>query len=483
MIILLTTIGMIYKHLLVLKKKQENISVIEFPILNKKYDNMTIIDILKFVSEKYPKIEALKIKQNNTWKTINYSEYYKMVKNFAQSLNYFLGTGVNVAIYGYNSSGWFYSYLGTMMNCGTYINIDHNINNKTLKKIINKCKIEMLVIENDKILSKLLQLGKTSIKLIVYYSPINPKIIKKIPSDIILLGMTTFMSKKNKLEKNPSVNDIAQIIYKNRTLNGSSIDKNPKGVMLTHQNLMYSVKKFLEILKLKSSVKLAQERIVSYLPLSNLFTQYMDIFIPICTLSTVWFSDKNALDNNKPTLIKTFGDVKPTILLGNINLWNLFKNKITNEINSISGSLTKTLTPWKILDTLYLTNCKYFINLDNNISNDLLNYFKLNDINLHKIFGDNETSGIIAFEAPGMSRINSVGLPICEIKISNTNQLYLKGNNVFVGYFEDQKLDNDFFEKKNDQHIFTNDGFLITKYLAKMDTDNFIYTDYMLHLE
>jgi long-subunit acyl-CoA synthetase (AMP-forming) len=455
-VIIIIIVGIIYKKISHLKNTQENMKLINLNITSNKYDDMTILDILKFVSENYSKNNAFMIKQNGKWNSITYLKYYKMVKNFAQSLNYLIGNNVNVSIFGFNSTGWIYAYLGTMLNGGIVVNIDYSYNKKQLKKILVDTNVEVIVIENEKMLKQILSLDNINIKYIIYYSHINCKNVGKIPKNIILLNISEFMKNKKKLEKTIMLNDISTIIYKN----------NVNGIMLSHNNLISTVRKYLEILKLKSSIKIIQENIVSYLPLTNLITQYYDIFIPICTLSTVWFADKNVLNDKKPSLLKLFKEIKPTILLGNIETWNILKDNIEKQINTISGSITKTILPWNLLNYLNLKQCKYYINLNNDTTNDLIDYFKLNNIFLYQIFGNIETSGIISFTAPKIYKNKSVGLPICDVKMTENNELYINGSNVFVGYYNNE------FDTLD---ALTNDKYYISPYIAQQDIHGYLY--------
>ena len=55
------------------------------------------------------------------------------------------------------------------------------------------------------------------------------------------------------------------------------------------------------------------EHIVSYLPLSHIATQLLDVYTVMVTAGTCWFAQPDAL---KGSLLQTLKEVHPTIFLG-----------------------------------------------------------------------------------------------------------------------------------------------------------------------
>ena len=58
---------------------------------------------------------------------------------------------------------------------------------------------------------------------------------------------------------------------------------------------------------------MGEEHIVSYLPLSHIATQLLDIYTTMGSASTCWFAQPDAL---KGSLLQTMKEVHPTIFLG-----------------------------------------------------------------------------------------------------------------------------------------------------------------------
>lgn len=58
---------------------------------------------------------------------------------------------------------------------------------------------------------------------------------------------------------------------------------------------------------------IGQEHIISYLPLSHIATQIVDIYSTLTCAGTCWFAQPDAF---KGSLLQTMKEVRPTIFLG-----------------------------------------------------------------------------------------------------------------------------------------------------------------------
>lgn len=452
--VLLLIIFILYK-VNIHKKK---LTYIEKILSNK---TKTIINIIKYNSKKYNSNIALKIKnESQIWKEINYNQYYENILNFAQSTNYWLGSDIKIGIMGFNSPGWFYSYLGSMMNNCVSVCISTNYTMKECEFIINESNIELLVVENDEQLNKICNINLPNLKLIVYYSPITELIIKKFKIPIFSMG--TFMANKTSEYKLPKINDIATIIYK------TDKNKKLKGIILTHKNIMTSVYTILLSIINKSDLKLLQyENIISYSPLNNIFTQIIDIYIPIITISTVWFAHKNFLTTS---IQKTLFEIKPTIFIGNSEDWEQIYNIIDKKINKkgLSEKLVKFFSPSKIIEKFGLNKCNLLININENeikpLSKLSSDFFDSLGLTIYNNYSFTETSGPISISLPGLNISDSIGYNLMETKISKNNEILVKGDNLFKSYTN----------KKFNKLVFTNDNWFKTGIFGSL-TNGFLF--------
>lgn len=105
--------------------------------------------------------------------------------------------------------------------------------------------------------------------------------------------------------------------------------------MISHDNITWNALAIAERTKLEKK----KERIVSYLPLSHIAAQVVDIYMVMTVGATIYFADQNAL---KGTLVKTLQEVRPTLFLGVPRVWEKMYEKIV-LIGSQSGPIKKTI--------------------------------------------------------------------------------------------------------------------------------------------
>jgi long-chain-fatty-acid--CoA ligase ACSBG len=128
-------------------------------------------------------------------------------------------------------------------------------------------------------------------------------------------------------------NECCSLIYTSGTTG------NPKGAMLTHDNFTFLTRSIREYLPMLGD---KQEVIVSYLPLSHVASQALDLFVTLSYGGTVYFADKDAL---KGSLMKTLAEAHPTIFLGVPRVYEKIQEKML-QVGAQSGALKKTLGTW-----------------------------------------------------------------------------------------------------------------------------------------
>lgn len=108
--------------------------------------------------------------------------------------------------------------------------------------------------------------------------------------------------------------------------------------MLCHDNILFDAQSLKELLKIAKT----EESVVSYLPLSHIAAQVVDMFLMMASAGTVFFADKNAL---KGSLVKTLQIARPTRFLGVPRVWEKIKENMM-QIGAQSGYLKKQIAAW-----------------------------------------------------------------------------------------------------------------------------------------
>jgi len=118
---------------------------------------------------------------------------------------------------------------------------------------------------------------------------------------------------------------------------------NPKGVMLSHDNLLFAIETVYR--NLKQHLNWASdgtERLVSYLPLSHSASQCTDLIFPILSRVTLTFAKPDALQGS---LVDTLKEAKPTAFFAVPRVWEKFEEKL-REFGQQQGQLAQSVAGW-----------------------------------------------------------------------------------------------------------------------------------------
>lgn len=464
-LLLLGIVYVIYLYLSTSAKRSSSLTKIPLKILRSDYDRYTIIDMLRWAAKEYPSYEALKYKNKTSrhWKSINYSEYYHNVMTFSSALRASIDKSrPRVAIIGFNSPEWFYAHLGTMASRGVSIGMYPTSDPKTCEYIINQTSTDVLVVEDTDQMKKFVGLNIPSVKLIVYYGNVLRETLDKMEEsnkDVKVIKYLNLIrersDEKSQKKRKVDPNDIATIIYTSGTT-GS-----PKGAVIKHSNIIDMLNNMILTIHTKSNIDMCvSERMISYLPLNHIAAQMMDIYVPIVTLGTVHFAQRDAL---KGSLAKTIKEVRPTVFIGVPRVWEKIMEKLNERLTM--GADMASLVSGIILSSMGLDQCKYAITAAAPITTETRDFFDKFGLHLCDVYGMSETTGPISVSMPGRSKPGSVGVPLIHVKIAKDGEILVKGKSVFSEYYNNEQA------TKNSFH---NEWFK-TGDLGRLDEDGYLY--------
>lgn len=129
----------------------------------------------------------------------------------------------------------------------------------------------------------------------------------------------------------------------------------PKGAMISHDNYTWTANSFVK----KFELVFGKEKIVSYLPLSHVASQIIDIVASVIAGGEITFGDSKALQGNTiflicnklifnsllGTLVETLKETKPTFFFSVPRVWEKMEEKM-KLIASQNGALKKTIGDW-----------------------------------------------------------------------------------------------------------------------------------------
>lgn len=282
------------------------------------------------------------------------------------------------------------------------------------------------------------------------------------------------------LMKTVSPNDLATIIYTSGTTG------TPKGVMLSHQNLVDNIFATADRLDLEG----VNKRVISYLPICHVFERAASYYYQYMGFEVYFAESIDSLGDN-------IREVKPHFMAVVPRLLEKIFDKIVDKGSTLSG-IKKGLFFWALqLGQQYqpyrrngfwyhfklgiarkLIFSKWREALGNELEFMLSGSAPLQD-RLIRIF---TAAGIPIFEGYGMTesspgatlndlrnnglKIGTVGKPLkgVTIKIAEDGEILIKGHNVMQGYYKNETLT---------QEVVKN-GFLHTGDIGELDNDGFL---------
>ncbi|XP_011062482.1 PREDICTED: very long-chain-fatty-acid--CoA ligase bubblegum-like isoform X1 [Acromyrmex echinatior] len=394
--------------------------------------------------------------------TYTFQEYESIVKTVAKA---FLKLGLeryhSVCIMGFNSPEWFITELATIYAGGLATGIYTTNSPEACQYCAEHSRANIIVVEDEKQLQKILQIKHNlpHLKAIVQYDgkPTEKNILSW--NDLLNIGKTESEDKLSYVLKTIAVNECCILVYTSGTVG------NPKAVMLNHDNILHGIRAVTSTLQIKEK----SEVIVSYLPLSHVAAQLIDVIANIMLATTVCFADSGAL---KGTLLNTLLVAQPTIFLGVPRVWEKIYEKMqekaknngviktwiakwakaqglhyyTNKINGIDYKhwgyvFAKWLVFDKVKTALGLNKCHMFITAAAPLNIDIKKYFLSLDVSILDVYGMSESTGPHTITDCKEYNLHSVGRPMSGVytKLDNIDEhgegeVCMSGRHIFMGY-------------------------------------------------
>ena len=272
--------------------------------------------------------------------------------------------------------------------------------------------------------------------------------------------------------------DMALLMYTSGTTG------TPKGVPLTHGNIVGELSGVNDVLKLSD-----KERILSLLPLFHAYLQIVNLWVATTFGPQVGYL-KELTPAELSESMKTF---KPTILTTVPRLWYLFHKKIFDAVAAKPKTvqmLFRTMLKANgfFRDTLGVNlgrkmfgavhesfggNLRIAISAGSRFDENVAEDFHRLGFTIIQGYGLTETSGAATATPEDDNRVGSVGKPMkgAEIKISEPDkdgvgEVLIRGTMVFDGYFKNPTATAD---------TFTDDGWFRSGDLGRIDSDGFLY--------
>jgi long-chain acyl-CoA synthetase len=425
-----------------------------------------------------PKKDAFTQKENGEWISLSTSDFIKKANQFSTGLiNLGIKKGDKVAVISSNRTEWHLTDLAVqqlgIINAPLY----PNITEADYEYILNDCGAKIVFVSDKEILAKILNI-KDKLPNLKHIYTFNKVEGYQHYSELLVSEI-----KKEEIEgaqKTINENDLATLIYTSGTTG------NPKGVMLSHQNLVSNVLASEERFPVGEN-----QRALSFLPLCHVFERMIDYLYIYKSVSIYYAESIEAIGEN-------LLEVKPHIFGTVPRLLEKVYDKIIAKGADLTG-IKRLLFFWALdLGLKYdpLVSGGAFYNYKLKIANKIIfskwrealggnvialasggaalqprlaRVFTAAGIPVLEGYGLTETSPVISVNSllPKGTMIGSVGKPLknLEVKIAEDGEILVKGPSIMLGYYNKPELT---------KEVLCADGYFSTGDIGVMVDDQYL---------
>jgi len=440
-----------------------------------------IFDIPYYQLETYNLKNALTTKRDNQWESISSQEYLNQANAISRGL---LRLGVEPSdkialISSTNRTEWSVMDIGILQLGAQNVPIYPTISKEDYEYVLNHSEAIYCFVSDQSIIEKLNQIkGNTKLKGVYTFNDI---VGEKSWKEVLELGKDdSNQDVVDDRKKNVKPGDLATLIYTSGTTG------RPKGVMLSHNNLVSNVLSSNKNVPLNYGKDIA----LSFLPICHVFERMILYLYQYCGVSVYFAESIEKLSENAQ-------DVKPNVMTAVPRLYEKIYDKIYAKGEDLTG-LKKKLFFWavnlglkyepyeangwwyekqlglarKLIFTKWQAalggELKLMVSGSAALQQRLTRVFAAAGMPIMEGYGLTETSPVTSVndQNNGGFRIGTVGRVIegVEVKIADDGEILVKGPNVMQGYFKDPEktaevMTGEYFHT-GDKGEIDRDGFL-----------------------
>ena len=440
--------------------------------------------------QKYPKKEALMRKIDAHWQPISWEKLGTITTQLSKAL---LQQGVapqqTVGILSQNTPQWTLTDLACLQIRAVTVPIYTSNTAEQALYVMNHAEIKFLFVGDEKQYLKALEVADQcpSLQKIILFDDHIPLKEQKYSihwTDFLALGNNNALDDvlQQRIDSR-DLSDLFTVIYTSGTTG------EPKGVMLTYENLAYQMLGHSQRLEVDDT-----DSSLSFLPLTHVYERAWTSFCLYKAIVVYYLEDTNlvreALAEVRPTLMcavprfyeKIFATVHDKADASSFAKRMLFKLAVKTgrrvltlkEQNRKPSFLLKKA--YNFFDKLVYTKLKAVLggrikfmpcggaNLEPSIGR----FFQSIGINVKLGYGMTETTATVSCWGDNRFNLQSVGtlMPNVQVRIGEDNEILVKGGMVMKGYYKNPE---------ETAKAFTPDGFLRTGDAGKIDENNNLF--------
>ena len=404
---------------------------------------------------------AMRVKRNGTWQTVTWRSYGRDARRAARALiKLGVEPGQGVSIIGTNSPEWLIADVGAILAGGMPAGIYTTNSAEQVRYITDHCEAKVSFADTAAQVAKFVaekdRMPRLEVVVQMSGKPAADAGGGKLRvlgwEELLTLGDSVPEAELEARLKAQKPDDVCTLIYTSGTTG------EPKAVMITHTNVVWTAGSLIPTLKLgRDDVSL------SYLPLSHVAEQILTIHGPMAMGSLVYFAE------SIEKLGENLAEVRPTVFMGVPRVWEKIQAKMM-AAGAKAPKIRKKLVAWarntglrggyaeqrgqkkpllfplaqkivfdKVRQRLGLDRTRICVTSAAPISRDTLEFFLALGIPVLEVYGMSECTGPATYSPPERYRTGKCGmvLPGAEIKVAEDGEICMRGKHVFKGYLKD----------------------------------------------
>ena len=451
----------------------------------------TIVDVFRAAAAARPDAAALRHHDGDAWQTITWADYAQAVAETAVGLRAWgLATGDRVGILSGNRPEWHVADVAALSAGLVTTPVYATSSSGQVAHILANSGARACVVEDGHQLAKIL-LKRDELPQLEWVvvlgglDGVDDPFVRSMDdlrhdgAKVLLDDPDRFTAEADAVEADA----LATLVYTSGTTGP------PKGAMITHANVMATLRSLTSIIQLSPD-----DRFLSFLPLSHITERCVSHFGQIVSGGETWFA------RSLTTVPQDLRDCRPTLFFAVPRVWEKFQESITSRVEESPAPLKSLLerylelagrrgdgTAWtpdwrertlyEALDGSVGSVLRHQLGLDKArllssgaapIHPDLLRWFHGIGLPIGEGYGQTEVTLCTTMNPVDDIRIGTVGRPIpgVELRIAGDNEILVRAPNVCAGYWKNPKAT---------RELIGDDGWLHTGDLGSLDADGYLH--------
>ena len=398
---------------------------------------MTIRGFLERSAERYPTLNALKWYENKEWKSRNWADFLKGVREVAEGYGSKLGLKPreeNTAIILGNSPVWMESYLAQAGAGVSVAPLDPKLHNEEVEYILKDAEATIVTTDTAHLkMMKQIAGNLPALKAIVIVDGVISEGQKIGNVEVIAYETLRVLGGGAWYDANcAKPEDVASIIYTSGTTG------KPKGAMLTHRNFVSDIEGALKTFNVKIN---HEDSLMIVLPLFHAFSFTANFMLGLMLSVEMKFIE------SLRTVGRDVKELKPTILMAVPLLAEKLHDKIEEGLkkSKIAQFLLKIGLRGPVMHMVKMKlggALRIMVTGGAPCPKHVLEGFRRLHVAFYEGYGLTECAPVVSVTSFDCRKIGTIGYAIdgCEVRLADQNEqgvgeLQVKGPIVMKGYY------------------------------------------------